>query len=93
MRKFYKFTKTSAEDRRKELFDFVTKYNKKYASYSSVISWINTLPSSYFDDEEGFEFSDEDTTGDSSMWGHGGLRIYNSNQHIIVNDNINLGQL
>lgn len=93
MRKFYKFTKTTAEDRRKELLDFVEKYNKKYNSYDSVIKWIKGIHSHYLAKDDGFEFEDEETSQDSWMWGHGGLVHYAKGCHILVNDNINLGGL
>lgn len=93
MKKFYKFTKANAEDRRKELFDFVTRYNKKYSSYSAVITWLETLTCYILANEDGFAFEDEETTRDYSMWGHGGLYKYNKDMHIVVNDNINLGKL
>lgn len=93
MRKFYKFTKSSAEDRRKELLEFVEKYNKKYNSYNSVVTWIKGINSFYLKKDDGFEFADEETSDDLWMWGHGGLAKYNKICHIFVNDNINLGKL
>lgn len=93
MRKFYKFTKSSAEDRRQELLEFVEKYNKKYNSYDSVVRWIKGINSHYLSKDDGFEFEDEETSQDSWMWGHGGLVKYCPSLHKLVNDNIDLGHL
>ena len=93
MRKFYKFTKTSAEDRRQELLEFVEKYNKKYKSYENVVTWLKGLASFYIMYSDGFEFADEETSEESYNWGHGGLVTYAKACHIVVNDNINLGSL
>lgn len=93
MRKFYKFTKSSAEDRRQELLDFVEKYNKKYNSYNTVMDFIRGLDTIYLARYDGFEFEDEETSQDSWMWGHGSLVKYRLNLHKLVNDNIDLGKL
>lgn len=93
MRKFYKFTKATVEDRRQELLEFVTKYNKKYNSYNSVTNWIKGMDSFYIKNSDGFEFADKETSVDPCMWGHGGLVDYSKTHHILVNDNINLGSL
>lgn len=93
MKKFYKFKKATAEDRRQELMDFVEKYNKKYNSYDSVTVWLKGLNNYFIMENDGFEFEDEETSDDSWMWGHGGLVDYLPSQHILVNDNINLGKL
>lgn len=93
MRKFYKFTKSSAEDRIKELEEFVDKYNSKYSSYKAVKEWLAMLNKFYILDKDGFEFDDPDISESEWNWGHGSLVKYNSNYHIVVNDNINLGQL
>lgn len=93
MRKFYKFTKATAEDRRQELLDFVIKYNSKYNSYDSVIIWLKGLKSYYIMENDGFEFADEETIEDSWMWGHGGLVDYLPSKHIVVNTDITLGKL
>ena len=93
MRKFYKFTKPTAEERRIELLEFVEKYNKKYNSYDSVRRWIIGMNIFYLAKKDGFEFEDAETSDDSWMWGHGGIVKYNSNMHTLVNDNIDLGSL
>lgn len=93
MKKFYKFTKTTAEERRIELLEFVEKYNKKYNSYDSVIKWIKGINSHYLAEYDGFEFYDEETSEDSCMWGHGGLVVYSPKLHKLVNDNEDLGKL
>lgn len=93
MKKFYMFTTDTAEDRRKELLDFVNKFNKKYNSYNSVIAWLKDLNSYYIMDSDGFEFADESTEDCSGLWGHGGLIDYDATHHILVNTNITLGEL
>ena len=93
MRKFYKFTKTTAEDRRKELLEFVEKYNSKYNSYNTVMDFIRRQDAKYLAEDDGFEFDDEETSEESWMWGHGGLVKYFPKRHIVVNDNIDLGKL
>ena len=87
------FTKSSPEDRRKELLEFVEKYNKKYNSYNSVMNFIRRLDARYLAEDDGFEFEDEETSQDLWMWGHGGLVKYFPKQHILVNDNVDLGKL
>ena len=47
----------------------------------------------YILDKDGFEFDDPDINENEWSWGHGSLVKYNSNYHIVVNDNINLGKL
>lgn len=93
MRKFYKFTKTSAEDRRQELLEFVEKYNKKYKSYEDVVTWLKGVAGHCIMDSDGFEFADEETSKESWEWGHGGLVKYFPKHHIVVNADIPLGHL
>lgn len=93
MKKFYKFTKSSAEDRRQELLEFIEKYNKKYRSYSAVMIWAKRINSFSLKEYEGFEFADEETSEEEWGWGHGGLAKYFPKHHIVVNDNIDLGKL
>lgn len=93
MRKFYKFTKTSAEDRRKELTEFVDKYNSNYKSYNNVKEWLTLINNHFILDKDGFEFDDPTTSDDSYQWGHGSLVKYSKFRHILVNDNIDLGKL
>lgn len=93
MRKFYKFTKTSVEDRRRELLDFVEKYNKKYRSYENVVTWLKGLAGHYIMDSDGFEFADEETSEEPWNWGHGGIVDYSPKHHIVVNTDIPLGHL
>lgn len=93
MRKFYKFTKTTAEERLKELEEFVDKYNSKYKSYNAVIDWLNRIVSFNIVNGDGFEFEDPDTCLEDWLWGHGGIAKYSPSAHIVVNDNIDLGKL
>lgn len=87
------FTKDTAEDRRKELLDFINKYNNKYRSYNDVIGWLKNLNSCYIMENNGFEFADEETSKEPYEWGHGGLVDYTPSKHIVVNTDITLGQL
>lgn len=93
MKKFYMFTTSDAEDRRKELLDFVNKHNRKYASYRTVIEWIKGINYHYLMTSDGFEYADESVVDDPSCWGHGGLVDYDTKYHILVNGNLTLGEL
>lgn len=93
MRKFYKFTKNTAEDRRQELLDFINKYNSTYRSYNNVIDWLKGVESYYILTSDGFEFMDEETSNEPYEWGHGALTGYLPNRHIVVNTDITLGKL
>lgn len=93
MRKFYKFTKSTGEERVKELEEFVDKYNSKYSSYKAVKEWLAMLNRFYILDKDGFEFDDPDISKEEYNWGHGSLVKYSPSHHIIVNDNIDLGKL
>lgn len=93
MRKFYKFTKDTSEERVKELEEFVDKYNSKYSSYKAVKEWLALINKCYILDKDGFEFDDPDICKEEFKWGHGSLVKYSPSYHILVNDNITLGEL